>query len=99
MYIQFWNENNMFIIKNFNFIIASSGCPQFIFEEIINNNGDIKENESIKYNHIGNAGEIMGLLEMNDDKYNYYIKFIKELDGTLLCDVINKICVNYCKFI
>ena len=99
MYIQFWDEDNIFIIKVFNWAIGSSGCPQYIFDEIINNIDDELEKEYIKSNHIGNLGQIMGLLEMSDEKYNNDIKFIKELDGTLLCDVINKICVNYCKFI
>ena len=35
---------------------------------------------------------------MSNSEYDYYLSFIKELNGTLLVDFVNKLFKNYCGF-
>jgi len=98
MYDQLWKEENFDLINSFNFIIASSGCPEIIFKKVINSK-HIKNVGYLIINHHGNHDQIFMNDIMSNDDYDYYYDFIHELDGTMLNDTINKLCKNYCEFI
>jgi len=98
MYNKLWEEENFNLIKTFNFVIASSGCPEIIYKKIINSK-NIKNIGYMIINHHGNYNQIFSHDIMSDDEFEFYYSFIHELDGTLLVDTINKLCEYYCEFI
>jgi len=53
---------------------------------------------SLFLNHQRNIGQIFRNDIMSNSEYDYYLSFIKELNGTLLVDFVNKLFKNYCGF-